>query len=68
MDKATTSQLKGIAILSMLWLHLFSSGDLTATLANTVYFYNGAPLATVMKKYAPCACLYTYSWADTDWP
>lgn len=61
MDKATTSQLKGIAILSMLWLHLFSSGDLTATLANTVYFYNGAPLATVMKKICSmCVPVYIF--------
>ncbi|NPD53892.1 hypothetical protein [Prevotella sp. MGM1] len=45
MRKNTTLQLKGIAILLMLWLHLFSDEKLTATCVNTIWFWNGMPLA-----------------------
>lgn len=61
MEKSTTSQLKGIAILLMLWLHLFSSHEQTANLINTIYFWNGAPLAEVMKKICSmCVPIYIF--------
>lgn len=61
MNKTTTLQLKGIAILLMLWLHLFSSNEQTASLINTIYFWNGAPLAVVLKKICSmCVPIYIF--------
>ncbi len=54
-------QLKGIAILLMLWLHLFSDEKLTATCVNTIWFWNGMPLAVVLKKICSiCVQMYIF--------
>lgn len=60
MKKETTQQLKGIAILMMLWLHLFSDMDM---LHEHVYcfltYFNGKPLCYVITRVcASCVPIY----------
>ena len=60
MSKDESTQLKGIAILMMLWLHLFSDINVTEECANLV-FYKGKPLAYMLTKLASCCVpLYTF--------
>ena len=59
--KEETKQLKGIAILLMLWLHLFSSADMAAFYTTTLHWLNGAPLAYTLKKWgAMCVAAYAF--------
>lgn len=60
MTKEETTQLKGIAILLMLWLHLFSNYEaVTEQCITYINFWNGQPLAFVMKKWGNlCVSLY----------
>lgn len=61
MGKDTTTQLKGIAILLMLWLHLFSNEEQTLACINTIWFWNGMPLAVVLKKICSiCVQMYIF--------
>lgn len=62
MDKEQTRQIKGIAILLMLWLHLFSSEATVNNLCiNTIFFWNGQPLAVVLRKLGSlCVTIYIF--------
>ncbi|MDE5987100.1 MAG: hypothetical protein K2H16_07490 [Prevotella sp.] len=61
MSKDTSIQLKGIAILLMLWLHLFSSYDMTAYYTSTVCWINGDPLPYALRKLgAMCVPMYAF--------
>lgn len=50
MTKQQTTQIKGVAILMMLWLHLFSNYDTVEQCSNFLTFWNGDHLAYVLKK------------------
>ena len=60
MKKETTQQLKGIAILLMLWLHLFSEMDIiNAHVYWFLPYFNGKPLCYVMTRVcASCVPIY----------
>lgn len=45
----------------MLWLHLFSDLDITEQCTNTIFFWNGKPLAFVLKKLCSmCVPMYIF--------
>lgn len=50
MNKEDSLQLKGIAVLMMLWTHLFSDEGNIDLCQPLLYFYNGEPFAFVMRK------------------
>lgn len=50
MSKECSTYIKAIAILLMLWLHLFSDQDVAEQLDNSIYLWNGQPLCFTMKK------------------
>ena len=59
MTKSDTRQLKGLAILMMLWLHLFSDLKTVRTLDYWLDFVNGLPLAYSLTRLAS-ACVPIY--------
>ena len=62
MTKDESLQLKGIAILMMLWLHLFGTDRaILENSENFIYLWNGAPIAYAMRKLGRmCVVLYTF--------
>lgn len=62
MGKDTTLQIKGILILMMLWLHLYSNEDLfDSTCYEFLYWFNGNPFSYHSpRNSALCVCLLTY--------
>ena len=59
MTKDETQQLKGFAILLMLWLHLFSDTDLGPLTHCLLPFFGGKPLAFAFSRIA-AACVPIY--------
>ena len=59
MTKSDTRQLKGLAILMMLWLHLFSDEDTVGHLSYCLPYFNGLPLAYSLTRLASC-CVPIY--------
>ena len=59
MDKNDSIQLKGIAILMMVWLHLFSEQSITEDCINFLFF-KGRPLAYMLTKLCAC-CVSMYA-------
>lgn len=59
MDKNDSIQLKGIAILMMVWLHLFSEQSITEDCINVIFF-KGRPLAYMLTKLCAC-CVSMYA-------
>ena len=59
MLKEETLQLKGVAILMMLWLHLFSNLELVELCNNTFSFVNGKPFIYALTRIASC-CVHIY--------
>ena len=62
MTKEETQQLKGIAILMMVWLHLFGTNlEILDGCEKYIYLWNGDPLIYVMRKFARmCVVFYTF--------
>lgn len=59
MNKDKTLEIKGIAILMMLWLHLFNTQEAMAQCQPFLYFWNGDALAHVLRKVCNiCVGLY----------
>ena len=52
MSKQETQIIKGIALLMMLWLHLFSNVEQTQTCTNLIYI-DGLPLASILARACP---------------
>lgn len=59
MTKDDTRQLKGLAILMMLWLHLFSDEDTVRGLHYCLPYLNGLPLVYSLTRIASC-CVPIY--------
>ena len=59
MTKSDTRQLKGLAILMMLWLHLFSNEETAGHLSYWLSYINGLPLAYSLTRLASC-CVPIY--------
>ncbi len=59
MTKDETRQLKGLAILMMLWLHLFSDEEVVLQCHYWLTYVNGLPLAYSLTRLASC-CVAIY--------
>ena len=59
MSKSDTRQLKGLAILMMLWLHLFSDEETVRQCSYWLTYINGMPLAYSLTRLASC-CVPIY--------
>ena len=73
MTKDTSRELKGAAILLMIWLHLFSSEAVIQQYTPLLYFWNGDPLPYVLRKVCSmCVPIYAfiggYGLAKTNLP
>ena len=62
MTKEESLQLKGIAIMMMLWLHLFGTNQtILDGCEKHIYLWNGAPMIYAMRKFGRmCVVLYTF--------
>ncbi len=62
MTKEETQQLKGIAIMMMVWLHLFGTNqEILDGCEKFIYLWNGDPLIYAMRKFARmCVVFYTF--------
>ena len=61
MNKTESLQLKGIAILMMLFLHLFNTADRVELCNLSIYFWNGKPLVLAMSRVAAfCVPIYLF--------
>ena len=61
MDKKESLELKGIAILLMLMLHLFNTQERVAECTTFLYFWNGKPLVYALSRVgAFCVPLYIF--------
>lgn len=62
MTKEDSLQLKGIAIMMMLWLHLFGTDqEILAETDKSIYLWDGEPLIFAMRKFGRmCVVLYTF--------
>lgn len=61
MGKDTTLQIKGILILMMLWLHLYSNEDLfNGTCYEFLYWFNGNPFSYHFAKKFCSMCVPAY--------
>lgn len=62
MTKDESLQLKGIAIMMMLWLHLFGTDEaILSETAKTIYINDGEPLIYAMRKFGRmCVVFYTF--------
>ena len=61
MNKTESLQLKGIAILMMLFLHLFNTADRVELCNISIYFWNGKPLVLAMSRVAAfCVPIYLF--------
>lgn len=61
MNKVDTQMLKGVAILMMLWIHLFSNGMLAYEYTPLLHFWNGAPLPEVLRKVGSmCVSIFVF--------
>ena len=59
MTKSDTRQLKGLAILMMLWLHLFSDEETVYQCSYGLTYFNGLPLVYCLTRLASC-CVPIY--------
>ncbi len=59
MTRDETRQLKGLAILMMLWLHLFSDEEVVSQCHYWLIYVNGLPLAYTLTRVASC-CVAIY--------
>ena len=59
MTKSDTRQLKGLAILMMLWLHLFSDEETVRQCDYWLSYFNGMPLVYSLTRLASC-CVPIY--------
>lgn len=59
MTKSDTRQLKGLAILMMLWLHLFSDEETVYQCSYGLTYFNGLPLVYSLTRLASC-CVPIY--------
>lgn len=59
MTKSDTRQLKGLAILMMLWLHLFSDEETVYQCSYELTYFNGLPLVYCLTRLASC-CVPIY--------
>ncbi len=50
MQKEESQMLKGVAILLMLWLHLFNNGHTCLELCDNLIFIGGVPLANILSR------------------
>ena len=62
MTKDESLQLKGIAIMMMLWLHLFGTDEaILSETAKTIYINDSEPLIYAMRKFGRmCVVFYTF--------
>ena len=62
MTKDESLQLKGIAIMMMLWLHLFGTDEaILSETTKTIYINDGEPLIYAMRKFGRmCVVFYTF--------
>ena len=61
MQKSVSLQLKGVAILLMLFLHLFNQIDLVNRCDIAIYFWNGKPLVNALSRVAAfCVPIYLF--------
>ena len=61
MTKEETLQLKGIAILMMLFLHLFNTTANVEQCQTYIYFWNGKPLVLALSRVAAfCVPIYIF--------
>ena len=61
MDKGQSLQLKGVAILMMLWLHLFNTTERVAACTTYINFLNGKPLVYVLARFCGlCVPVYLF--------
>ena len=61
MTKSDTRQLKGLAILMMLWLHLFSNPETVHQCTYWLSYVNGQPLAYALTRLASsCVPIYIF--------
>lgn len=62
MTKEETQQLKGIAIMMMVWLHLFGTNmEILDGCEKFIYLWNGDPLIYAMRKFGRmCVVFYTF--------
>ena len=62
MTKEESLQLKGIAIMMMLWLHLFGTDEgILSETAKTIYINDSEPLIYAMRKFGRmCVVFYTF--------
>lgn len=61
MQKNVSLQLKGVAILMMLFLHLFNRRELVELCDTTLYFWNGKPLVSALSRVAAfCVPIYLF--------
>lgn len=56
MTKEETLQLKGIAILMMLFLHLFNTTANVEQCQTYIYFWNGKPLVLALSRVGSLLC------------
>lgn len=61
MDKNTSLELKGLAILLMLFLHLFNTEERVNECTTFFYFWNGKPLVLALSRIAAfCVPIYIF--------
>lgn len=61
MTKSDTRELKGLAILMMLWLHLFSNPEMVRQCTYWLSYVNGQPLAYALTRLASsCVPIYIF--------
>lgn len=62
MTKDESLQLKGIAIMMMLWLHLFGTNiEILEECEKSIFLYDGTPIIYAMRKFGRmCVVLYTF--------
>lgn len=61
MTKEQSLQLKGVAILMMLWLHLFNTAERVAECTTCINFLNGKPLVYALARVAGlCVPIYLF--------
>ena len=61
MNKEQSLQLKGAAILMMLWLHLFNTAERVAECTSLINYFNGKPLAYALARVCGmCVPIYLF--------
>ena len=61
MNKEQSLQLKGVAILMMLWLHLFNTAERVGECTTLINYFNGKPLAFALARVCGmCVPIYLF--------